>query len=83
VLNACYSELQARAIAQHIDAVVGMQRAIGDHSAVEFAIGFYDAIAASRPPSEAFRFGCMQSNWLELKAISSRRSFSSRMSPKQ
>jgi hypothetical protein len=58
VLNACYSELQARAIAQHIEAVVGMQRAIGDHSAIEFAIGFYDAIAASRTPSEAFRFGC-------------------------
>ena len=58
VLNACYSDLQARAIAQHIEAVVGMQRAIGDQSAVEFAIGFYDAIAASRPPSEAFRFGC-------------------------
>ena len=58
VLNACYSEVQARAIAKHIEAVVGMQRAIGDRSAVEFAIGFYDAIAASRTSSEAFRFGC-------------------------
>jgi hypothetical protein len=58
VLNACYSERQARAIAQHVEVVVGMQRAIGDRSAVEFAIGFYDAIAAARPPADAFRFGC-------------------------
>jgi hypothetical protein len=34
-----------------------MQRAIGDRAAVEFAIGFYDAVAAARTPSEAFRFG--------------------------
>jgi len=57
VLNACYSEKQAKAISQHVEAVVGMQRAIGDRAAVEFAIGFYDAVAAARTPSEAFRFG--------------------------
>lgn len=66
VLNACYSERQARAIAQHVEAVVGMQRAIGDRSAVEFAVGFYDAIAASRPPAEAFRFGC---NAIQLAGV--------------
>jgi len=66
VLNACYSERQARAIAEHVDAVVGMQRAIGDRSAVEFAIGFYDAVAASRTPAEAFRFGC---NAIQLAGV--------------
>ncbi len=30
VLNACYSEQQAKAIAEHIDCVIGMSKAIGD-----------------------------------------------------
>jgi FlaA1/EpsC-like NDP-sugar epimerase len=30
VLNACYSEIQAKAIAQHIRFVIGMNQAIGD-----------------------------------------------------
>lgn len=44
VLNACYSEEQASAIAQHIDYVIGMNAAIGDKAALEFAVGFYDAL---------------------------------------
>ena len=43
LLNACYSEVQAEAIAQHIDNVVGMKQAIGDDAAIKFAVGFYDA----------------------------------------
>ncbi len=66
VLNACYSDRQAKAIAQHVEVVVGMRRTIGDRSAIEFAVGFYDAVAASRPPSEAFRFGC---NAIQLAGI--------------
>ncbi len=46
VLNACYSEVQARAIAQHIPYVVGMNKAIGDRAAIDFAVGFYDALGA-------------------------------------
>ena len=41
VLNACYSEAQADAIAGHIDFVVGMKKAIGDEAAIKFAVGFY------------------------------------------
>jgi len=48
VLNACYSEVQADAIAQHIPFVVGMRKAIGDKAAIEFAIAFYDAIGSGR-----------------------------------
>jgi len=66
VLNACYSERQAQAIAQHVQTVIGMQRKIGDRSAIEFAIGFYDAIAAARTPAEAFRFGC---NAIQLAGV--------------
>ena len=58
VLNGCYSELQAQAIAQHIEYVIGMQQEIGDQSAVEFAVGFYDALGAGRPIDFAHRLGC-------------------------
>ncbi len=43
-LNACYSEKQAHAIAQHIDCVVGMSDAVGDESAVSFSASFYQAL---------------------------------------
>ncbi|MEM8723488.1 MAG: CHAT domain-containing protein [Cyanobacteria bacterium P01_G01_bin.39] len=44
VLNACYSEVQATAISQHINYVVGMNRSILDESAIIFAKGFYQAL---------------------------------------
>lgn len=58
VLNACYSEAQAEAIYQHIDCVIGMNKAIGDRAAIAFAIGFYDALGAGRSYPEAYQFGC-------------------------
>ncbi|MGI0484340.1 CHAT domain-containing protein [Pantanalinema rosaneae CENA516] len=58
VLNACYSEVQARAIAQHIPYVVGMKRAVGDQAAIEFAIGFYDALLAGQSIEFAYKLGC-------------------------
>ena len=45
VLNACYSEMLATAIHQHIDCVVGMNKAIGDRAAIRFATEFYKALA--------------------------------------
>nr|WP_211173032.1 AAA-like domain-containing protein [Brasilonema bromeliae] len=58
LLNACYSEVQAEAIHQNIDYVIGMNRAVGDRAAIKFAIGFYDAIGAGRNYEDAFEFGC-------------------------
>ena len=58
-LNACYSEVQAEAIRQHIPYVVGMNRAIGDRAAIEFAKGFYDALGAGRSIEDAFEYGCI------------------------
>lgn len=49
LLNACYSEIQANAIVQHINYVIGMNDSINDKAAIEFAVGFYDAIAAYNP----------------------------------
>ena len=59
VLNACYSEHQAKAIAQHIPYVIGMNQAIGDRAAIEFAIGFYDALGTGDPIECAYRIGCV------------------------
>lgn len=57
LLNACYSETQATAIGQHINYVVGMTQAIGDRAAIEFSVGFYDALGYGRPITEAYEFG--------------------------
>ncbi len=58
VFNACYSEAQAEAIHQHINCVVGMNKAIGDRAAIEFAVGFYDALGAGKSYEVAYEFGC-------------------------
>lgn len=57
LLNACYSEVQAEAIHQHIGYVIGMSEAIGDRAAIEFASGFYDGLGANRTYEDAFEFG--------------------------
>ncbi len=53
LLNACYSDLQAEAIAEHINCVIGMNKAIGDKAAIAFALGFYQALGAGRTIEEA------------------------------
>ncbi|MDZ7955381.1 CHAT domain-containing protein [Nostoc sp. DedQUE09] len=66
LLNACYSEEQAIAIHRHIDYVIGMNQAILDTAAIQFAIGFYDALAAGRSYEDAYRLGC---NAIALEGI--------------
>jgi hypothetical protein len=65
-LNACYSEEQAEVIYQHISCVVGMNQAIGDKAAIEFARGFYRALSNGRRYKDAFEFGC---NAIDLQGI--------------
>ena len=60
VLNACYSEQQAQAIAQSIDCVIGMSKAIGDDAAIGFAAAFYQALGFGRDVKTAFELGCVQ-----------------------
>ena len=57
ILNACYSEIQAEAISQHIDYVIGMKQAIPDAAARAFSRGFYDALFANYPIETSFRIG--------------------------
>lgn len=66
VLSACYSELQALAISQHVDYVVGMNSSISHAAATKFSIGFYDALSAGRSYEQAFQFG---KNAIELDSI--------------
>jgi CHAT domain len=67
LLNACYSETQAKAICQHISYVIGMEQAIGDKAAIRFTVGFYDALYAGRSIKDAFEFG---RNAIDLEGIS-------------
>ncbi|MEG4234259.1 CHAT domain-containing protein, partial [Microcoleus sp. Pol11C3] len=60
ILNACYSEVQAEAISQYVNYVIGMNRAVGDRAAVAFAVGFYDAVAAGYTVEESYELGCSQ-----------------------
>jgi hypothetical protein len=57
VLNACYSEKQARGIAKSIDCVVGMKRAVKDDAAIQFAAAFYLALGYGRSVATAFELG--------------------------
>jgi hypothetical protein len=67
VLNACYSDIQALAIVEHIPFVIGMNQAIGDKAAIAFAVGFYKALGAKRSIEEAYEFGCVE---IQLQGIS-------------
>ncbi|MDF5732164.1 MAG: CHAT domain-containing protein [Rhizonema sp. PD38] len=58
VLNACYSEVQASALAQHIPYVIGMDKAIADQAAIKFATGFYSAISSGESVEFAYKLGC-------------------------
>ena len=58
VLNACFSETQAKFISEQVDYVIGMKEAIGDRAAIEFSVAFYQAVFAKRAYSEAFSIAC-------------------------
>lgn len=58
ILSSCYSASQANAIIKHVDYVIGLRSEIKDTAAIEFALGFYDAIGAGKNVEEAFEFGC-------------------------
>lgn len=53
VLNACYAEAQAAALAMHVPCVVGVRGNVRDDAARAFAIGFYGAIGDRYSVAEA------------------------------
>jgi len=66
LLNSCYSEIQAVAIADHVKYVIGMKRAISDKAAIAFSVAFYDAIGAGEFVEFAFKLGC---NAIQMEGI--------------
>lgn len=60
LLNACFSEAQAKSIVKHIPYVIGMNKAIGDKAAIAFAVGFYQALGAGESIEGAYKLGCVQ-----------------------
>jgi serine/threonine-protein kinase len=66
LLNACYSEVQAKEISRHINSVIGMSQAIGDKAAIAFAVGFYDALGADKGVDFAYKLGC---NAIQMQGI--------------
>lgn len=69
LLNACYSDYQADTINKYIKYVIGIPREIKDKAALEFAVGFYDALGAGKPVDEAYKFGCnaIRQYWPEIR----------------
>jgi len=65
-VNACYSEVQAEAIHEHINCVIGMNYKIGDKAAIKFAASFYDGLTNGRNYQDSFEFG---KNALDLESI--------------
>lgn len=67
VLNACYSEVQAKAIVEQIDFVVGMSDSIGDDAARVFAAAFYRGLSFGQSVRTSFDLGV---NELKLCGLS-------------
>lgn len=63
VLNACYSQSQAEAIAEHISNVVGMQGTIDDAKAIQFSVAFYDALGAGKSVAFAYELALNATQW--------------------
>ena len=60
VLNACYSEEQAIAIAENIEYVIGMSYSISDEAAIAFSTSLYQALAFGENIVSAFELGLNQ-----------------------
>jgi hypothetical protein len=60
VLNACFSEVQAAEVAKQVDCVVGLVAEVHDSAAIEFARGFYGALAWGQSVQAAFNLGVAQ-----------------------
>jgi hypothetical protein len=54
LLNACYTDTQARAISRHVDFVIGTRAPVTDDEATVFAAAFYSALGFGRTVPQAF-----------------------------
>jgi energy-coupling factor transporter ATP-binding protein EcfA2 len=64
LLNACHTEVQADAIVEHIQYVIGTSREILDEAAYFFAVGFYRGLGYGEAIKRCYELGC---NAIELQ----------------
>ncbi|MEO0395575.1 MAG: TIR domain-containing protein [Cyanobacteria bacterium P01_A01_bin.137] len=57
MLNGCYSQAQAETLVEHVPYVIGMSDSMADRAAIDFAVGFYDALGAGESVEFAFESG--------------------------
>ncbi len=60
VLNACYTDEQAKGLVEVIDCVVGISHELPDAASIQFATAFYRALGYGRSVQEAFNLGQSQ-----------------------
>lgn len=60
VLNSCDSAHQAKPVTAHVDAAIGMTRAVGDEAARTFAAQLYSSLAEGVPVDRAFEQARLQ-----------------------
>jgi hypothetical protein len=82
MLNACYTAIQAQAIADQVDCVIGMSQGISDEAAVAFSVAFYQALGYGRDLQTAFDLGCVQIQLLDLPEDLTPRLLASRADPR-
>jgi MFS family permease len=74
ILNACESDRQAIAIAEHINYAIGMRQAILDEAAHCFTVGFYEGLATGSSIEQAYALGCLAIKIWEERSPHSTRS---------
>jgi hypothetical protein len=57
VLNACYTEEQARSLAEAIDCVIGISNDLSDGASIQFSTAFYRALGYGHSVEKAFSLG--------------------------
>lgn len=64
LLNACYSEDQAKVISEGGNGIyaIGMNDAVGDTAAIAFSVGFYQALGEGRDYKYAFKIGLIHTS---------------------
>ncbi len=67
ILDACYSQIQAKNIGKHVDCIIGMSSVISERAATKFSVSFYRSLGYGKSLGDAFDFG---RNQLELESTS-------------
>ncbi len=70
VMNACFSDHHVPALLGAVPAVVGMRDAILDQTAIDFAVGLYEALGFGRTLQESFGLARARLSLLKRRGVS-------------